>query len=222
MKHINSLTQKKYVTAVTPYLNSGQSFTAEFSNVEVAMVEGGWLNSPLAPFDTITQQFLRPVRPATTSIRAFQRNPPSRRNRAFTALISKRKTAWILDHSSETLFDARFVFTSMRDAGLRLVYSFDSDQADLPGLFGALWNPQILVNPGTTIGSATARYARSIPPDTSTLRFVLDIRTSYPSVLVYAPRKRITEIFALAIKHANFVPQLMQGLNHTYGRKLTA
>jgi len=210
------------VTGVTPCLHSGQSFIAAFSDVTVEMVEGGWLNSPLAPFDNITQQFLRPVRPATTSIRAFYLNPPSRRNRAFMALVSKQKLAWVLDHSRDTLFDARFVFKGMRDTGLRLVYSFDSDQADLAGLFGALWNPQVLLNPGTNIGPVTVRFAKSIPPGTSTLRFVLDIRSSYPGVLVYAPRERITDVFALAVKHANFIPPLMRGLNHTYGRKRAA
>jgi hypothetical protein len=186
------------------------------------MVEGGWLNSPLAPFDIITQQFLRPVRSATTSIRAFNRNPPSRGNRAFKALVSKQKSGWILDPSKDALFDARFVFIGMRDTGLRLVYSFDSGKADLAGLFSALWNPLVLANPGTAIGPVTVRYAKSIPPDTSTLRFVLDIRTSYPSVFIYAPRERVTDVFALAVKHANFTPQMVRGLNHTYGRKHAA
>jgi hypothetical protein len=110
----------------------------------------------------------------------------------------------------------------MRDTGLRLVYSFDPDQVDLAGLFSALWNPQILANPGTTIGPVTVRYAKSIPPNTSTLRFVLDIGTSSPSLLIYAPREQITDAFALAVKHANFTPQLVRGLNHTYGWKRTA
>ena len=222
MKRLNTFTQKRYVTALTPHLRSGQSFVAEFSDEQVEMVEGGWLNSPLAPFDSITQQFLRPVRSATTLVRAFYRNPPSRRNRAFEALVSKQRLAWVLDHSRDALFDARFVFIGMRDTGLRLVYSFDSDQADLAGLFGALWNPQFLVNPGTTIGPVTVRYAKSIPPDTSTLRFVFDIRTSYPDVLVYAPSERITDVFALAVKYANFTPPLVRGLHHTYGRKHAA
>ena len=186
------------------------------------MVEGGWLNSPLAPFDSITDQFLRCVRPATTSIRGFYRNPPSRRNRAFNALVSRQKLAWVLDHSKDALFDARFVFIGMRDTGLRLVYSFDSAQVDLGALLSALWNPQVLTNPGTTIGPVTVRYARSIPPGDSTLRFVFDIQTSYPSVLVYAPRERIADVFALAVKHANFIPQFVRGLNHTYGRKHAA
>ena len=122
----------------------------------------------------------------------------------------------------DTLFDARFVFIGMRDTGLRLVYSFDSEQADLAGLFGAFWNPQVLVNPGTTIGPVAVRYAKSIPPNTSALRFVLNIGTSSPGVLVYAPRERITDVFALAVKHANFTPQFVRGLNHTYGRKHAA
>jgi hypothetical protein len=110
----------------------------------------------------------------------------------------------------------------MRDTGLRLVYSFDSDQADLAGWFGALWNPQFLGNPGTTIGPVAVRYAKSMPPDTSALRFVLNIGSSSPSVLVYAPRERTTGVFALAVKHANFIPQLARGLTHTYGRKHSA
>ena len=222
VKRLDTIVQKRYVTALTPYLRSGQSFTAKFSNEQVEMVKGGWLNSPLAPFDSITQQFLSPVRAATTLIRAFYRNPPSRRNRAFTALVSRQRLAWVLDHSRDALFDARFVFIGMRDTGLRLVYSFDSAQVDLAGLLSALWNPQVLTNPGTTIGPVTVRYAKSIPANTSTLRFVFDIQTSYPDVLVYAPRERITNVFALAVKHANFIPQLVRGLDHTYGRKPAA
>jgi hypothetical protein len=66
MKRLDTFAQRRYVTALTPCLRSGQSFTAEFSNDQVEMVKGGWLNSPHAPFDSITQQFLRPVRPAAT------------------------------------------------------------------------------------------------------------------------------------------------------------
>jgi len=138
------------------------------------------------------------------------------------ALVSKQKSGWILDPSKDALFDARFVFIGMRDTGLRLVYSFDSEQADLDVLFSALWNPNGLANPGTTIGPVAVRYAKSIPPETSTLRFVLDIRSSYPAVLVYAPRQRIADVFALAVKHANFIPQFVRALNHAYGRKNVA
>ncbi len=110
----------------------------------------------------------------------------------------------------------------MRDTGLRLVYSFDSDRVDLAGLFGALWNPEVLGNPGSTVGPVIVRYAKSIPPDTSTVRFVLDIRLSYPNMLVYAPRERITDVFALAVKRANFIPGIVRALNHSYGRKHAA
>jgi hypothetical protein len=219
MNGLDAFTQKRYVAAATPYLRSGRSFIARFSDKEVEMVKGGWLNSPLAPFDSITEQFLRPVQSATTSIRAFYRYHPSRRNRAFKALVSKRTDAWTMDPSNEKLFDARFVFIGMRDSGLRLVYSFDSDQVDLAKLFGALWNPQILLNPGTAIGPVIVRYAKSVPPDTSTVRFVLNIANSYPDLLVYAPRERIARAFAIAVKHAKFIPPLARGLSFTYGRK---
>jgi hypothetical protein len=219
MNGLNAFTQKRYVAALTPYLRSGRSFTARFSDKAVEVVEGGWLNSPLAPFDSITQQFLRPVQSATTSIRAFYRYYPSRRNRAFKALVTKKPDAWTMDPSNEKLFNARFVFIGMRDSGLRLVYSFDSDQVDLAKLFGALWNPQFLLNPATTIGPVTVRYAKSIPPDTSTVRFVLNITSSDPDVLIYAPRERIARVFAIAVKHAKFIPPLARGLSYTYGRK---
>lgn len=221
MNTLTVLAQKRYVAKLLPYLVSGQSFFARFSDKYVETVEGSWLNSPLAPFDAVTQQFLQPVRPATTSIRAFYRYPPSRRNRAFKTLVSRQKTGWTMDPSNEALFDARFVFIGMRDTGLRLVYSFDSERIDLNVLFSALWNPVLLTNPGTGIGPVTVRFAKSIPPETSTLRFVLHIG-SCPEVLVYAPRHRIRDVFALAVKRANFKPQFAQALNQTPGRKHAA
>ena len=222
MKHLSVFTQKRYVAALTPHLAGAQSFTAEFSDKTVEMVPGGWLNSPLAPFDSITERFLVPVRPATTSIRAFYFNPPSRRNKAFKALVFSQESGWVLDHTNEALFDARFVFIGMRDTGLRLVYSFDSEQVDLGELFSALWNPNGMANPGTVVGPATVRYAKSIPPKTSIIRFVFEIRSSHPALLVYAPRQRVSKVFALAVKHANFIPQFIRSLDHSYGRKRVA
>ena len=222
MKHLSPLTQKRFVAALAPRLRSLQFFFADFSDKHVEVVEGGWLNSPLAPWESMTRQFLGPVRTATTSIRAFYRNPPSRRNRVFKALVSKDKSGWTMDPSNKDLFDARFVFLGMRDSGLRLVYSFDSKKVDLGALFSALWNPHGLANPGTAVGPVIVRYAKSIPPESSTLRFVLNIGSSRPCVLVYAPRRRISSVFALAVKHANFIPPLIRSLDHSYGQKQVA
>lgn len=207
MKRINPAARKRFVQALTPHLLARQSFLAAFSDYRAAKVVAGKvvMNPPFTGFDDIARQFLGVVKPAVQTIRAFRRNPPSSRYRKYSSLLKSRGQALLADHTSDEFFDAAFVFNAMRDTGLRFVYSIDSRKVDLAMLFGALWNPAVLLNPATAIGATTVRHAKDMPGGDSTIRFVMH-RDSIgaPDVFIYAPKDRIVELFKFATEHIQF------------------
>jgi hypothetical protein len=213
MTQIPSYIRKKYAAKLRPIVASRQAIYCRFWDSAATDVNLPW-------HDNITNTFLNPIRPAVESVRGFLRFPEERRNRTFEKLFAERDGSWFLDHTRDEAFDSRFVCRGLSDTGLRLVYSCDSTKVDLAILFGALWDVEVLDNPATAIGKTAVAYAKQIPKRSSTLRFAFSLLAydEPPSILIYASRERILEVFSLALSHTNVSRHFRRNLTAIYGK----
>jgi hypothetical protein len=160
----------------------------------------------LATYRKIHRLIIRPLLGASLHGRVFRPITNSDGNRFFGTYIQKSGTGFVIDPSSVTLRDDFdfWVWSMKGNATLMLVCEFHAVKWD--DLFGATWDPNVILNFGKVLTRSGIEYARRICQNGQNICIILLGGYSLTSMIIFAGEHSRSELFKQAICECNYSP----------------